>query len=91
MPLLLNVLQNANTAEYGKLRMKAMECAGLIGTLASTAGPYTLLIFLLYISTIFFADIRLTSNIFNAPGAYLKPLPSDETSSDPMRMHLLSS
>lgn len=33
MPLLLNVLQNANTAEYGKLRMKAMECAGLIGTL----------------------------------------------------------
>ncbi|KAI0684888.1 ARM repeat-containing protein [Cytidiella melzeri] len=30
MPLLLNVLQNANTAEYDKLRMKAMECAGLI-------------------------------------------------------------
>ncbi|KAI0077247.1 ARM repeat-containing protein [Panus rudis PR-1116 ss-1] len=30
MPLLLNVLQNANTPEYRKLRMKAMECAGLI-------------------------------------------------------------
>ncbi|KAI0821251.1 ARM repeat-containing protein [Irpex lacteus] len=30
MPLLLNVLQNANGPEYGKLRMKAMECAGLI-------------------------------------------------------------
>lgn len=33
MPLLLNVLQNANGPEYGKLRMKAMECAGLIGML----------------------------------------------------------
>ncbi len=31
MPLLLNVLQNANTPEYKKLRVKAMECAGLIG------------------------------------------------------------
>ena len=31
MPLLLNVLQNADGPEYGKLRMKAMECAGLIG------------------------------------------------------------
>ncbi|CAL1712081.1 unnamed protein product [Somion occarium] len=30
MPLLLNVLQNANTPEYRKLRVKAMECAGLI-------------------------------------------------------------
>ncbi|KAJ3489813.1 hypothetical protein NLI96_g1842 [Meripilus lineatus] len=30
MPLLLNVLQNANSVEYGKLRLKAMECAGLI-------------------------------------------------------------
>ena len=32
MPLLLNVLENANGPEYGKLRLKAMECAGLIGT-----------------------------------------------------------
>ncbi|KAH9996969.1 ARM repeat-containing protein [Russula compacta] len=30
MPLLLNVLRNANTSEYRKLRAKAMECAGLI-------------------------------------------------------------
>jgi hypothetical protein len=33
MPLLLNVLRNANTSEYRKLRAKAMECAGLIGCL----------------------------------------------------------
>ena len=31
MPLLLNVMQNANGPEYRKLRVKAMECAGLIG------------------------------------------------------------
>lgn len=31
MPLLLSVLQNANGSEYHKLRLKAMECAGLIG------------------------------------------------------------
>ena len=31
MPLLLNILQNANGPEYRKLRAKAMECAGLIG------------------------------------------------------------
>ena len=31
MLLLLNVLRNANTSEYRKLRAKAMECAGLIG------------------------------------------------------------
>ena len=31
MPLLLNVLQNANTPDYRTLRVKAMECAGLIG------------------------------------------------------------
>ncbi|KAI0253631.1 armadillo-type protein [Lactifluus subvellereus] len=30
MPLLLNVLRNANSSEYRKLRAKAMECAGLI-------------------------------------------------------------
>lgn len=30
MPLLLNVLRNADGAEYKKLRVKAMECAGLI-------------------------------------------------------------
>lgn len=30
MPLLLNVLQNAKSAEYRKLRVKSMECAGLI-------------------------------------------------------------
>ncbi|KAF9218740.1 ARM repeat-containing protein [Gyrodon lividus] len=30
MPLLLNVLRNANSADYHKLRVKAMECAGLI-------------------------------------------------------------
>ncbi|KAI0264225.1 ARM repeat-containing protein [Gloeopeniophorella convolvens] len=30
MPLLLNVLRNANSPEYRKLRVKAMECAGLI-------------------------------------------------------------
>lgn len=31
MPLLLNVLRNADGGEYRKLRVKAMECAGLIG------------------------------------------------------------
>ncbi|KAJ4482034.1 armadillo-type protein [Lentinula aciculospora] len=30
MPLLLNVLRNASGAEHRKLRLKAMECAGLI-------------------------------------------------------------
>ncbi|KAI5991786.1 armadillo-type protein [Pisolithus marmoratus] len=30
MPLLLNVLRNANSADHRKLRVKAMECAGLI-------------------------------------------------------------
>ncbi|OSC97013.1 ARM repeat-containing protein [Trametes coccinea BRFM310] len=30
MPLLLSVMQNANGPEYRKLRVKAMECAGLI-------------------------------------------------------------
>ncbi|KAJ3859024.1 armadillo-type protein [Lentinula novae-zelandiae] len=30
MPLLMNVLRNASGAEYRKLRLKAMECAGLI-------------------------------------------------------------
>ncbi|TFY54131.1 hypothetical protein EVJ58_g9042 [Rhodofomes roseus] len=30
MPLLLNILQNANGPDYRKLRAKAMECAGLI-------------------------------------------------------------
>ncbi|KIM73570.1 hypothetical protein PILCRDRAFT_829051 [Piloderma croceum F 1598] len=30
MPLLLNVLRNASGADYRKLRVKAMECAGLI-------------------------------------------------------------
>jgi len=31
MPLLLSVLQNADGVDYQKLRVKAMECAGLIG------------------------------------------------------------
>jgi hypothetical protein len=31
MPLLLNVLRNADGGDYRKLRVKAMECAGLIG------------------------------------------------------------
>jgi len=31
MPLLLNVLRNADGQEYKRLRLKAMECAGLIG------------------------------------------------------------
>ena len=35
MPLLLNVLRNADGADYRKLRVKAMECAGLIGALFS--------------------------------------------------------
>ncbi len=32
MPLLLDILRNADGPEYHKLRVKAMECAGLIGT-----------------------------------------------------------
>ncbi|KAI6101042.1 armadillo-type protein [Pisolithus croceorrhizus] len=36
MPLLLNVLRNANSADHQKLRFKAMECAGLI---AVAVGP----------------------------------------------------
>ena len=35
MPLLLSVLQNAQGSEYHKLRLKAMECAGLIGGFCS--------------------------------------------------------
>ena len=31
MPLLLDILRNADGSEYYKLRVKAMECAGLIG------------------------------------------------------------
>ena len=31
MPLLLNVLRNSDGLDYRKLRVKAMECAGLIG------------------------------------------------------------
>lgn len=31
MPLLLNVLRNATDPSHHKLRVKAMECAGLIG------------------------------------------------------------
>jgi hypothetical protein len=31
MPLLINVLRNANQKEYRLLRGKAMECASLIG------------------------------------------------------------
>ena len=40
MPLLLNVLRNANATDHKKLRWKAMECAGLIGQfcLFSTVG-----------------------------------------------------
>jgi importin-5 len=30
MPLLLNMLRHANGVNYGKLSMKAIECAGLI-------------------------------------------------------------
>ena len=47
MPLLLNVLRNANTSEYRKLRAKAMECAGLIGTLATS---YQSVVYVTYIS-----------------------------------------
>ncbi|KAJ7666061.1 armadillo-type protein [Mycena polygramma] len=36
MPLLMNVLRNADGADYRKLRAKAMECAGLI---AIAVGP----------------------------------------------------
>jgi hypothetical protein len=32
MPLLLNVLRNTNGDDYRKLRVKAMECTGLIGS-----------------------------------------------------------
>jgi hypothetical protein len=43
MPLLLNVLRNADGGEYRKLRVKAMECAGLIGVWPSTCGTFTLI------------------------------------------------
>lgn len=32
MPLLLNVLRNAEKPQHQRLRIKAMECAGLVGT-----------------------------------------------------------
>jgi hypothetical protein len=32
MPLFVNVLRNANGVDDRKLRVKAMECMGLIGT-----------------------------------------------------------
>jgi hypothetical protein len=35
MPLLLNALEQADGPDYRKLRQKAMECAGLIGNVAS--------------------------------------------------------
>jgi hypothetical protein len=35
MPLLLSVLRNAEGPDYSKLRVKAMECAGLIGQFCS--------------------------------------------------------
>jgi len=38
MPLLLNVLRNAEGPDYRKLRVKAMECAGLIGGLFFLVG-----------------------------------------------------
>lgn len=41
MPLLLSVLQNAKGSEYHKLRLKAMECAGLVGK--SRFFPYIVL------------------------------------------------
>lgn len=44
MPLLLNVLRNANGVEHKKLRWKAMECAGLIGTFGLVIGAYVLCI-----------------------------------------------
>ena len=31
MPLLMNVLRNADKPEHQRLRIKAMECAGLVG------------------------------------------------------------
>jgi len=43
MPLLLNVLRNAEGPEYRKLRVKAMECAGLIGVF------FKMLLFICYI------------------------------------------
>jgi hypothetical protein len=43
MPLLLNVLQHGNGAEHGKLRQKAMECAGLIGLLVTPCHSYVLI------------------------------------------------
>lgn len=46
MPLLLSVLQNAQGSEYHKLRLKAMECAGLIG------------VFWLFSSTTLSSDVR---------------------------------
>ena len=42
MPLLLTILRNANTADYRKLRVKAMECAGLIGVCMSPIGTASL-------------------------------------------------
>lgn len=38
MPLLLSVLQNAHGTDHLKLRVKAMECAGLIGMFESSLG-----------------------------------------------------
>lgn len=35
MPLLLGVLQNAHGKDHSKLRVKAMECAGLVGVFGS--------------------------------------------------------
>jgi len=40
MPLLLNVLRNAEGPDYRKLRVKAMECAGLIGGLFFFGGVF---------------------------------------------------
>jgi hypothetical protein len=50
MPLLLNVLRNATGADYRKLLVKAMECAGLIGAFYCGIGLSIIMIVFKYVA-----------------------------------------
>ena len=54
MPLLLNVLRNTDGPDYRRLRVKAMECAGLIG-----ASRFIFLFFLRLTDPVFLKQLPL--------------------------------
>lgn len=66
MPLLLNVLRNADKPEHQRLRIKAMECAGLVGMYAC---DLSLSAFLMFSSA-----IAVGRDVFRADSATLVEL-----------------